>query len=132
MAIPVKTPRRSPAPHPHTTPKLKVVRPPRRQRARIPFFVVCLTVLVGAMLGALVLNTAMAATAYEMHSTQLELARTLQSNQEQAANVDELSSPSRLAEKAQSLGMVPGEGVTYIDLESGTLVGSAGEQAKDS
>src|SRR5699024_5481132 len=85
---------------------IALVLPPRRQRARIPFFALCLTILIGAMLGALVLNTSMASTAYQMHSFQLELARTLQSNEEQAAEVDRLSSPSRLAEKAESLGMV--------------------------
>ncbi len=132
MAIPAKAIRRSPSMQNAGTPKLQVVRPPRKQRARVPFLAVCITILIGAMLGALVLNTSMASTAYEMHSTQLELARTLQHNQEHAAEVDRLSSPSRLAEKAQSLGMVPGEGVTYIDLDAGTLTGVAAKKAKDS
>lgn len=132
MALPAKAIRRSPVLPSSAAPKLKVVRPPRKQRARVPFFALCLAILIGAMLGALVLNTAMASTAYEMHSTGLELARTLQNNQEQAAQVDRLSSPSRLAEEAKSLGMVPGEGITYIDLEAGTLVGSDANKAKES
>jgi|SRR5690625_968468 len=124
MAIPVKTLRRGPAPAGRTAPAptLRVVRPPHRVRARVPFFAVCLAILFGAMLGALTLNTSMARSAYEMHSTELELARTLQSNQERAATVDQLSSPGSLAERAKALGMVPGEGVTYIDLQTGLLL----------
>jgi len=132
MALPAHAIRRPHVSQAPAAPKLRVVRPPRKQRARVPFFALCLTILIGAMLGALVLNTSMASTAYQMHSTQLELARTQQSNEEQAAEVDRLSSPSRLAEKAESLGMVRGEGVTYIDLESGTLIGTAAKKAKDS
>lgn len=122
MALPVKPLRRAPAGRTHQTPTLKVVRPPRKSRARVPFFAVCLAILIGAMLGALILNTSMARAAYEMHSVELELARTLQHNQEQAARVDQLSSPAQLAQRAKSLGMVPGAGVTYIDLATGTLI----------
>lgn len=111
---------------------LRVVRPPGKQRSRVPFFVLCLGILVGAMLGALVLNTAMAATAYEIYSTKIDLARTLQDNQEQAAEVDRLSAPGHLADQALSLGMVQGEGVTYIDLSSGDLIGPGAQKAKDS
>lgn len=131
MALPVRHLRPTPAPAPASRPALKVVRPPRRQRARIPFFALCLMILAGAMLTALVLNTSMARTAYEIHSTQIELARTHQSNAEQAAKVDRLSAPTRLAEKAESLGMVPGEEVTYINLGNQTLIPTAGTHAKD-
>lgn len=131
MALPSRSLRTAPATKTTSAPALKVLRPPRAQKARVPFFAICLLVLMGAMLGALVLNTTMASAAYEMHSTQIELGRTLQHNAEKAAEVDRLSSPSRLAEKATSLGMVPGEGVTYIDLESAALLTQVGKTAKD-
>lgn len=130
MALPapaIRRPHASPTPH---KPLLRVVRPTQKQRARIPFFALCVAILAGSMLGALVLNTSMSATSYHMHSTQLELGRTLQSNQEQAATLDRLSAPARLAEKATALGMVQGEGVTYIDLSTGTLIETV-TKAKD-
>lgn len=132
MAIQSKALRKAPLRNSKKGPDLSVVKPPATQRVRVPFLAICLMILGGAMLGALVLNTSMASTAYVMHSTKLELARTQQYNDEQAEQVDRLSSPSRLAEKAESLGMVPQEGVTYIDLENGALIGKAGKNAKDS
>lgn len=106
-------------------PKLKVVRPPVKQRSRVPFLALCLTLLIGSMLGALILNTAMASAAYEMHSTKIELARLTQTNQELATEVEELSAPARLADRATSLGMVPGQGINYINLVDNTVVGPA-------
>lgn len=113
-------------------PALKVVQPPRPQRTRVPFLVLCLGILMGAMLGALVLNTVMASTAYDMHSTQLELARTQQANEERAAEVDRLAAPARVTQKARSLGMVPGEAVVYLDLATGEFIGADPDSAKDS
>lgn len=132
MAIPARSVRPAPSVRTKNTPPLKVVRPPHKQRAKVPFFAVCLLILVGAMLGALILNTLMAQAAYDMQSTQVELARTLQTNQELATQVDHLSAPERLAEKAHSLGMVPGESVTYIDLENSTLIGGVEPAQKES
>lgn len=132
MATPARAWRSSPATGGGKSPRLRVVRPPHKKRARVPFVVVCLVVLVGSMLGALILNTLMAQAAYEMHSTQVELARTLQTNQELSTKVDQLSAPERLARKAESLGMVPGESVTYIDLDSATLIGSPNTSDEES
>lgn len=130
LPAPAPAPRRSSGPRTLPRPFLRVIRPPGRQRARVPFFALCLAILVAAMLGALVLNTSMAANAYDIHTTKIDLARTVQNNQELHAEVEKLAAPSRLAERAAELGMVPGEGINYINLSAGTVIGPAAT-AKD-
>ncbi len=133
MALPARPIRKeTPKAFQRVRPALKVVAPPSVQRAKVPFFFLCLAILMGAMLTALVLNTVMASSAYTMHSTEIELARTLQSNAERAAKVDQLSAPGRVAQKARELGMVPGAGVIYMDLETGQFIGSDADTGKDS
>lgn len=115
-----------------TTPALKVVSPPRIQRTRVPFLLICLGLLVGAMLSALILNTVMTSAAFDLQTTQHELTRTLQSNEEKATEIGRLSAPSRVSQKAESLGMVPGESIIYLDLETGKFIGTDLNAAKDS
>ncbi|MPV49525.1 MULTISPECIES: septum formation initiator family protein [unclassified Pseudactinotalea] len=104
-------------------PKLRLVHAPAAARSRVPFFLLCITILGGAMLVALMLNTSMAATAYDIHSTEVELARLSQTNQELATEVDELSAPARLARRATELGMVRSAEVSFIRLADGSVVG---------
>ncbi|WP_231955617.1 MULTISPECIES: hypothetical protein [Occultella] len=84
-----------------------------------------MAILGGALLGALALNTAMASTAYEMHDQEVALARLSEEQQVLAREVDTLGSPAALSARAAALGMVPAEGMNYILLEQGTVLGEA-------
>ncbi|MFV0427494.1 MAG: hypothetical protein ACK5KU_10750 [Beutenbergiaceae bacterium] len=115
-------PLRSPAP---TTrrwrPRLRIVRAPAAARSRLPFLLLCLTILGGALLGALALNTAIATTGYEISQRQRDLAELSQREQQLSTEVNALASPARLSLAATRLGMVPAEGLRYIDLASGEI-----------
>ncbi len=108
-------------------PKLRIVHAPAAARSRVPFLLLCVVLLGGAMLVALMLNTTMAATAYEIHSTELELAKLSQTNQELATEVDELAAPARLADRASDLGMVRSAEVSFLRLADHAVIGPAVE-----
>lgn len=93
----------------------------------MPFVALCLTILVGAMLGALLLNTAMAATAYEMQEQRIELARLSEHQQILTQQVERRGAPGALAAAATELGMERGEGTSYLRLEDGAIAGPAAE-----
>ena len=101
------------------------MRAPSPERSRVPFLLLCLSILGGAMLGALALNTAMATTAYEIRDKQAELAELTEQQEALTAQFDGMSSPSELADAAAAIGMVPAEGLSYIDLADGTITGPA-------
>ena len=112
MALPLRAPgardRRALAP------KLAAV-PSRRRFAR---FAVALTVLIGAvMIGAVMLHTRLAERQLDID----EIERALRDEQEQfdvlRAQRAELRSPTRLAEKAAELGMIPGTESEFIAVD---------------
>ncbi|TDE90924.1 hypothetical protein EXU48_17040 [Occultella glacieicola] len=124
--MPARAPRTSrPLAVPTWRPRLRIVRAPAPARSVLPFILLCMAVLGGALLGALMLNTAMASTAYEMHDQEVALARLSEEQQRLTQQVDTLASPSALADRAAALGMVPAEGMSYIRLADGTVVGEA-------
>lgn len=121
---------RPPRPAPTSwRPRLQIVRAPAHQRSLWPFTALCLTILVGALLGALLLNTAMAATAYEMREQRIELARLSEHQQMLSQQVENHSSPAALAAAASELGMERGAGTSYVTLEDGSIAGPAADLA---
>lgn len=130
-AMPLRAPRLRPLAPTSWRPRLRLVRAPAPARSRLPFLLLCLTILGGAMLAALALNTAMATTAYVIGDRQAELAQLAQAEQQLTAEVEQLSSPTQLAEAATRIGMVPAEGLSYINLADGTISGPASELIDD-
>jgi len=108
-------------------PRLRLVRAPAQARSRLPFLLLCVAILGGAMLGALALNTSMATTAYTISARQVELAELSQTEQLLATQLEQMSSPTQLAAAADDIGMVPAEGLSYVSLEDGTITGPAAE-----
>lgn len=112
MAIPLRAqPSRDRRP---LAPKLAAV-PTRRRFAR---FAVALTVLIGGvMIGAVVLHTRLAERQLEIDT----LERSLRDEQERfdvlRAQRAELRAPTRLAEKAAELGMIPGTESEFISVD---------------
>lgn len=120
-----------PAPAPRPTaepaaprPRLRVVRAPAHARTRVPFVVLCMAILVGALLGALVLNTTMAQGEYERYALQTRLAQSAQSQQQMRGDLEELAAPAQLAAAAGALGMVPTTTGGYLRLEDGVVLGN--------
>src|SRR5690606_9240506 len=87
--------------------RLDAVRAPLQAASGLPFMVLCALVLVGALLGALLLNTAMARGSYEMSRLQREVGLVAQDVQEVQAELREAE--SSLPQQANRLGMVPAE-----------------------
>lgn len=122
--MPVRAPVRAPA-RTSWRPRLKLVRAPAQARSRLPFLLLCVAILGGALLGALALNTSMAITAYTITDRQVELAQLSQTEQQLQTQLEQISSPTVLADAADRLGMVPAEGLSYITLKDGTITGPA-------
>lgn len=130
-AMPLRAPQARPSRQPAWRPRLRIVRAPAQARSRLPFLLLCVAILGGAMLGALALNTSMATTAYTIRERQVELAQLTETEQVLAGQVEAMSSPTQLAEAASRLGMVPAEGLSYIRLEDGTITGPAADLVAD-
>lgn len=126
-AMPARAPQlRAPA-RTSWRPRLKIVRAPAHARSRLPFLLLCVAILGGAMLGALALNTSMATTAYTITDRQVELAQLTQTEQQLDTQLEQMSSPIQLAAAADDLGMVPAEGLSYIRLADGRITGPAAD-----
>jgi hypothetical protein len=121
-----------PRPAPATTapartrsgPRLRVVRAPEHARTRVPFVLLCIAVLAGALLGALVLNTSMASAAYDKHRMEIELAQLARTEQSLRTSLDAQASPPQLAESARALGMVQAPPSAYLRLADGAVLGT--------
>ena len=111
MAAPVRT---APVAPRRVSPDLQLV----PGRSRVAWFMVVLTVLVGAvMIGAVLLHTRLAERQLRIDA----LERSVHEEQEQfdvlRAQRAELRSPTRLATEATALGMVPGNETEYISVD---------------
>lgn len=116
----------APAVRPARRPHLQVVPAPSPVRSVVPFLVLCATILAGALLAVLLLNTQMAATAYQLREEQLTLNRLNETEASLRAQVERAGSPAVLEERAEELGMVPAEDVRFVHLERGEILGGDG------
>jgi len=124
-AAAVRRPTSSSRPDPAPRPNLRLATPPKRRIGRLVYLTVCLTVLVGALVAVLSINTALAKGAFEIHQMERDLANL----EAQATKLEELladqAGPEVLAAKATELGMVPAPNTSYILLQEGTIIGPA-------
>lgn len=104
--------------------RLRLVRAPQSTRTRVPFVLLCIAILVGALLGALVLNTSMARGSYEAHDLQIELAALARTEQGLNTQLLEHNAPAHLAASARALGMVPAPEFAFLRLADGAILGS--------
>jgi len=100
--------------------RLDVVRAPLHAKSRVPFLVLCATLMIGSLVAVLVLNTQLARGSYEMSQLQGEVAQTAQDVQglEEELSAAETDLPA----KARSLGMVPAENPTMVSIRTGKVV----------
>ncbi|MFS0884760.1 hypothetical protein [Aeromicrobium sp. 179-A 4D2 NHS] len=102
---------------------LKLVGPVRVRARRAPFVVVVLGVLAVGLVGLILLSTAMQAQAFRIDELQ-QRATLLHAQKEQlATEVDQMQSPSGLAERALSEGMVPNANPVFLRLTDGKVIG---------
>lgn len=103
--------------------RLTVVPRRRTRAARMPFVMLVSLVLLGGVIGLLLFNTSMqqasfAATALE------EQANTLTAREQTLQmELEVLRDPQRVAEHAQSLGMVPAANPVFLRLSDGKVLG---------
>lgn len=121
---PVAIPQPSEAP-----PRLRLVQAPTQPRSRAPFVLTCIGLLAGALLGTLLLNTAMADGSYEARALQRELAAQAEVTDTLGARLDELKSPQALAQRATELGMVRVSEPPVLRLSDQTIIGGAASPA---
>jgi len=116
-----------------TPPILRVLPAPMVSRTRAPFLLLCAGLLLGSLLIALVLNTAMARGAYHAHDLEVQLARMAQTEQALQESLVAAGSPGELAKLARDMGMIPSPHTAFIDLGKEKILGvpTAAESADD-
>jgi hypothetical protein len=102
---------------------LRLVQPVRRSVPKAPFVVLLGALLTTGLAGLLYLHTALAEDSFRLHD--LATRSAVLADQEQALEqeVAEAASPSRLAERAEALGMVRSENPAFIRLSDGAVLG---------
>lgn len=117
-----------PAPGAQETPRtrpahLRLVRAVVPGRLSLPLVLTVLLLLVTSLVASMLLNAAMADTAFRMREASIELdivndhIDTLRSDLQRAA------APGTLAQRARELGMVPAGAPGVVDLDAGTVSG---------
>ena len=123
----LRAPSRRPETAPQERPALYVVRGFAPARSTVPFIMVIVLILAGALAASMLLNASMAATAFRMQSTEVELNVVNDHIVTVRSQVEDASAASSLTKRAAELGMVPAAAPGVIDLGASHL--SAGQVA---
>jgi len=105
--------------------RLDAVRAPLHAKSRVPFLMLCATLMIGSLVAVLVLNTTLARGSYEMSKLQSQVAQTAQDVQ--GLQEDLSAAETNLDDKARSLGMIPAENPTMVSIETGKVVKGTGQ-----
>lgn len=110
-------------------PRLRVV-PPRQVRpARTPFVLLVLSMLASGLVGLLSLNIALSHDAFAKGTLERQTKLLVEQEQTLRRDLAVQQAPERLARRARELGMVPGSSPTFLDTQSGRVLGGTGSQA---
>ena len=97
--------------------------PRSRSRApRMPFILLLVGLLGGALVSLLVISTTLAQGSFRITSLQAQNAELARQAQTLTNQVAEAGSPAVIAKKARQLGMRPNPRLGFIDLKSGKIV----------
>jgi cell division protein FtsB len=123
-AYPVTAPRHTrPVPPPGTRPAPRPAGPRSRSRApRMPFILLLVGLLGGALISLLVISTTLAQGSFRITSLQAQNAELARQAQTLTNQVAQAGSPAVIAKKARQLGMRPNPRLGFIDLKSGKIV----------
>lgn len=110
--------------------RFSVITTPQRSGPSVAYFLLCGAVLLAALVGSLLLNTAMAVASHRIHAQEAQLTLLSETQADLTAQLESLGSPTVLRDRADALGMVPAGTMVFLSLESGTVVGApaVGEQ----
>ncbi|MEU3022819.1 hypothetical protein ABZ644_09050 [Nocardiopsis alba] len=93
---------------------------------KIPFVLLILCLLAGALVSLLLLRSVVAQEAYTITSLQSENREMSYVEQELEESVAHLETSERIAEEAERMGMEPGDAPLFLDLDNGEITGDAG------
>jgi hypothetical protein len=111
-----------PRPGPVRT-RLSLVPPMAANAPRAPFVVLVASLLVAGLGGLLFLHTALAEDSFRLHDLQVRSALLADREQALEQQIALEAAPSRLAARAQVLGMVRSENPAFIRLSDGRILG---------
>ncbi|WP_433697832.1 hypothetical protein [Nocardiopsis sp. CA-288880] len=97
-----------------------------RPAPRIPFVLLVLCLLGGALVALLVLRSVVAQEAFTISSLQAENRELAYEEQQRRNEVAQLEASERISEEAEAMGMRQGEAPRFLDPENGEITGSAG------
>ncbi len=103
--------------------RLSVVPRMRTRAPRVPFVTLVSLVLVGGIVGLLLFNTSMQQASFAASSLQGEADTLAAREQTLRMELDELRNPQRVAQQAQSMGMVIPTAPVFLDLKTGKTSG---------
>ncbi|HLU97128.1 MAG TPA: hypothetical protein VKZ89_09845 [Thermobifida alba] len=95
----------------------------RTSAPRLPFVLLILGLLGGAMVTLLMLHAVLAEDTFEIATLQQQNRELSQQEQALRERVVQAESPEAIAEAAEELGMRPGAEPQFLDLESGRITG---------
>jgi cytoskeletal protein RodZ len=107
-----------------TTPGLRPV--PTRQGGlgRLPFMLILAGVLVAGLVGLLMLQTRVQEQSFEVRQLQTNATELSYRQAQLEAQVQQKATPAEIARQATALGMVPNPYAVYIDVRTGSVVGT--------
>ncbi|MCF6377328.1 hypothetical protein L2K70_06905 [Nocardioides KLBMP 9356] len=103
--------------------RLTVVPRVRSRAPRVPFVTLVSLVLVGGIVGLLLFNTSMQQASFSASALQTEADTLAAREQTLRMELDDLRNPQRVAEQAQSMGMVIPAAPVFLDLRTGKTTG---------
>ena len=116
---PVPAPRTRPAPRPAPRP----AGPRSRSRTpRMPFILLLVGLLGGALVSLLVISTTLAQGSFRITSLQQQNAELARQAQTLTNQVAQAGNPAVIAREARQLGMKPNPHLGFVDLKTGKIV----------
>ena len=103
--------------------ELRIVEGTRPRRSAVAILMLLVAVALASVLAAMVLNTRMAQTSFEIREQQLALNELEAQSWTMRAELDRKASPAELEKAAKANGMVPAGTSGFITLETGTVEG---------
>jgi hypothetical protein len=95
---------------------------PRSRAARMPFILLLVGLLGGALVSLLVISTTLAQGSFRITSLQEQNANLARQAQTLTNQVAQAGNPAAIAKEARLLGMRPNPRLGFIDLKTGKLV----------
>lgn len=93
---------------------------------KIPFVLLILCLLGGALVSLLMLRALVVEEAYAIEALEAQNQEMSYEEQRLEKSVAHLETSDRIAEEAEGLGMQPGEAPLFLDLDNGEITGDAG------